>query len=146
MQKNKKIPVRPGSKIIFVCYANICRSPMAEAMAKKILGDNVFIESAGISTSEEKPLEEVIDFMQKAYGIDVSVHRSRNFKDLEMDLYDCVFVLDKTAYYILKYNYKIPSDKLVLWEIQDPCVHGIKKINKSANKIFKLIKNNISVG
>jgi len=118
---------------------------MAEALAKKVLGDKVHIESAGISSSEESSLKEVIDFMQKAYNVDISVHKSRNFKDLEMDQYDYVFVLDLTAFYILKYNYKIHADKLVLWEIQDPCVHGINKINKSAKKIFKLIKSNISV-
>ncbi len=146
MRKSKKIPIGVGSKIIFICYANLCRSPMAEALAKKILGDKVHIESAGISSSEESSLEEAIEFMQKAYDIDISVHRSRNIKDLDMDHYDYVFVLDLNVYYILKYNYKIPADKLVLWEIQDPCVHGIKKINKSAKKIYKLIKSSISVG
>lgn len=118
---------------------------MAEALAKKILGDKVHIESAGISGSKESSLKEVIDFMQKAYDIDISVHKSRNLKDIDIDHYDYLFVLDLSVYYILKFNYKVPSDKLVLWEIQDPCIHGLNKINKSAKKISKLIKKGISV-
>ena len=44
-------------KILFVCHGNICRSPMAEFVMKKLvsdagLSDRIYIESAATSTEE----------------------------------------------------------------------------------------------
>lgn len=44
-------------KILFVCHGNICRSPMAEFVMKKLvsdagLDDEFYIESAATSTEE----------------------------------------------------------------------------------------------
>lgn len=45
-------------KILFVCYGNICRSPSAEAVMKKLvknenLSDKIFCDSAGINNYHE---------------------------------------------------------------------------------------------
>ena len=45
-------------KVIFVCLGNICRSPMAEAMFKKIVAeagvaDQISVDSAGTSNIAE---------------------------------------------------------------------------------------------
>ena len=45
-------------KVIFICLGNICRSPMAEAMFKKMvteagLADQITIDSAGTSNIAE---------------------------------------------------------------------------------------------
>jgi len=36
-------------KILFICYANMCRSPMAEAIARGLGGEHVEAFSAGLS-------------------------------------------------------------------------------------------------
>ncbi len=45
-----------ANKILFVCHGNICRSPMAEFVFKKMLTDNhindVYVASAATSTEE----------------------------------------------------------------------------------------------
>lgn len=48
---------RPVKKILFVCHGNICRSPMAEFVMKRLveeadLSENYEIESAATSTEE----------------------------------------------------------------------------------------------
>jgi protein-tyrosine-phosphatase len=35
--------------VLFVCAGNTCRSPMAEALARLLLGRGVHVESAGVS-------------------------------------------------------------------------------------------------
>jgi protein-tyrosine-phosphatase len=70
-------------KILFVCSANACRSPMAEGFAKKLLGDNgvsgVKVDSAGLDAFEGMPpTKETIEVM-KARGVDITSHRSRRF-------------------------------------------------------------------
>ncbi len=44
-------------KVLFVCYGNICRSPMAEFIFKDMIkntmfADKIYVESAAISTEE----------------------------------------------------------------------------------------------
>ena len=70
-------------RIIFVCSANACRSPMAEGFAKKLLRDNdvsdVIVESAGLDALDgAPPTEETIEVM-KDRGIDITSHRSKPF-------------------------------------------------------------------
>jgi protein-tyrosine-phosphatase len=70
-------------KILFVCSANACRSPMAEGFARKLLDDNgisgVTVDSAGLDAFEgTPPTEETIEVM-KSRGVDITSHRSKSF-------------------------------------------------------------------
>lgn len=70
-------------KIVFVCSANACRSPMAEGFARRLLGGNdvsgVTVDSAGLDAFEgAPPTEETIQVM-KARGVDITSHRSKRF-------------------------------------------------------------------
>ena len=70
-------------KILFVCSANACRSPMAEGFARKLLADNgirsIQVDSAGLDALEGTPAtDETIEVM-KIKGVDLSSHRSKPF-------------------------------------------------------------------
>jgi len=78
--------------ILFVCLGNICRSPLAEGIAKDIsknLGLELKIDSAGTSNwhEGESPCEQSIK-IAKEKGIDISNQRSRPVcrGDKEFDL------------------------------------------------------------
>ena len=67
--------------ILFVCLGNICRSPLAEGIAKaraKELGLDIEVDSAGTSSYHrgERPCDGSIN-VSKKYGIDISNLRSR---------------------------------------------------------------------
>ena len=69
-------------RIVFVCTANICRSVMSEAILKKLLRDRqldkkIHVESAGTDSPVGRETIEIIKKLCKAYGSDVSHHRSR---------------------------------------------------------------------
>lgn len=77
------VQMNSTSKVVFVCSANTCRSPMAEAIAKKTLselGVTAFsVNSAGLDASDGMPpVEEALETM-RARGVDVSTHRSKRF-------------------------------------------------------------------
>jgi len=68
-------------RILFVCYANMCRSPMAEGLARKELQDLADVESAGTHTWSGSAAPDAVAVMRSEFGIDISLHRSRNVRD-----------------------------------------------------------------
>lgn len=69
--------------VLFVCTANICRSPMAEALFGLILKEKGIdpqgwrIESAGTWAPQDRPADPVVMAQFAARGVDLSAHRSR---------------------------------------------------------------------
>ncbi len=131
---------KPVSSLLFVCYGNICRSPMAESLAKKMIGDRIRIESAGIAPSAFSATAEAIEAMRLFYGIDISDHKPRHIKDVSYDQFDYVIAMDIFVYMSLSVNYKIPREKLIQWNIEDPISQGLEIYKKVAQKIQKNLK------
>ena len=67
--------------MLFVCTGNTCRSPLAEAIARKVaiergLGD-VDVSSAGTSAWEGAPASDGALLVAMERGMDISVHRAQ---------------------------------------------------------------------
>ncbi len=107
-------------RVLFVCYGNTCRSPMAEGLAKKILGASAVVESAGLMPMFESAAADAVAIMNELFDVDISQHRPRDIAELSLDDYDRIIVLDTYVYNTLDKLRKDPSDKLVLWDTEDP--------------------------
>lgn len=76
-----------GVEVLVVCTANVCRSPMAEALlARRMseLGSDTMVRSAGMLSDGNPPYPEAVSAMA-GYGLDITAHRSRRVtpEDLE---------------------------------------------------------------
>lgn len=92
--------------IIFVCLGNICRSPLAEGIAKQYIKDNnynIYVESAGTGDWHigEPPCENSIK-VAKQNGIDISIQRARQVKVEDFKKFDYVIGLDDSNIQNLK--------------------------------------------
>ena len=67
--------------LVFVCTGNICRSPMAEGMFKKLLEEKgesgIDCSSAGLATFDGRPASDNAQAVALEYGVDISEHKSR---------------------------------------------------------------------
>ena len=84
--------------IIFVCLGNICRSPLAEGIAKRYCVEEAYdfeISSAGTGTWHigNPPCENSIKVAHQN-GIDISMQRGVNFDKSFVNKYDYVIGLD----------------------------------------------------
>ncbi|MEX2557874.1 MAG: hypothetical protein WEB06_19865 [Actinomycetota bacterium] len=70
-------------EVVFVCYGNICRSPMGEAMLQRALderlgsGHDWTVTSAGVGATDGTPASRGTKDVLAARGIDFRRHRAR---------------------------------------------------------------------
>ena len=89
------------TKILFICWGNICRSPAAafvftDMARRRGLADRFFVASAGVSDEEEgngvyPPMRRLLE----KKGIDSSSHRARQLKDGDYDAFDLLVCMDE---------------------------------------------------
>jgi protein-tyrosine-phosphatase/predicted ATP-grasp superfamily ATP-dependent carboligase len=81
-------------RILFLCYGNICRSPLAAALTGQRLR-GVDIESAGFHQQEGRSCPEKIQRIGSSFGVDLSGHRSRRVTAELLANADLVIAMDK---------------------------------------------------
>ena len=93
--------------LLFVCLGNICRSPAAEGIMKKIIEDEglenrVFVDSAGTSNwNEGKTPDERMRLHGKKRGYDFcSV--ARTFRSSDFEKFDYILVMDNNNFMNVK--------------------------------------------
>ena len=84
--------------ILFVCTANICRSPMAEGifrfMAQTRGRGDLTVASMGIHGLDGEPASEPACRVCREHGIDISLHRSRPISGEELQQSDLIFCME----------------------------------------------------
>ena len=90
------------NSIIFVCLGNICRSPIAEGVARKIAAEknlNISIDSAGTGDWHigEAPCINSIK-VAKQNGIDIASYKARKVTKQDFEQFDLIVALDSSNY------------------------------------------------
>lgn len=100
--------------VLFVCMANICRSPALMAAlrheaARKNLSDHLFVDSCGLGWVHlgQHPDPRTFDSAKKR-GILID-HRSQQFQDAFFDAYDYIFAVTEDVIEQLKARTSDPS-------------------------------------
>ncbi len=69
-------------RLLFLCTGNTCRSPLAEAIARRMVGTrglaNITASSAGTSVWTDAPASDGSLLVAMENGLDLSEHRARN--------------------------------------------------------------------
>lgn len=109
--------------ILFCCDYNSVRSPMAEAIAKKLFGTDVYLQSAGVKSDLD--IDGFAIAVCQEIDVELSRHRSRSFdemKDWGDDLasFDLIVALSpasqRRALELTRHNHL----EVEYWPILDP--------------------------
>src|SRR5512139_3663322 len=86
--------------ILIVCTANICRSPMAEAILKSLVAkrpdaDQWHIESAGTWARDGAPAALLSQYVVHEMGMDISKHRSKRVTRGLLRRFDLILAMER---------------------------------------------------
>jgi len=133
MKKTKK-------RLLFVCYGNICRSPMAEGIARKRLGPAAVVASAGIGATGGPASEEAVQVMKLVYGVDISGHVARPVGIFDLSSFDYVIAMDESITRHLREFWGVPEAVLTGWDIEDPLGSDYQTYKETALKIERRLE------
>ena len=103
------------SSILFLCYLNSIRSPMAEGLAKALYPDSR-IASCGLAAGE---LDDLMVAVMRERGIDMSEHESHTLDEVG-DKYDVAVALTPEAADAARAYFAGSSTEVESWELPDP--------------------------
>tara|TARA_Y100000588_G_scaffold317692_1_gene346881 strand:- start:327 stop:803 length:477 start_codon:yes stop_codon:yes gene_type:complete len=94
--------------VLFVCTGNICRSPTAEGVLRKLanergLTEHIKIDSAGIGTWHVgDPPDLRSTETAKQHGVDISGQRARAIELIDFEAFDLILAMDNSHFQHLK--------------------------------------------
>ena len=106
-------------RILFVCHGNICRSPMAEFVMKKLvsdagIADQFEIASAATSTEEiGNPVYPPVRQVLNAKGINCDGYAARHIRKDEYRDYDYIIGMDAENMRDLSYEFGTDTDNKI---------------------------------
>jgi len=84
-------------RVLFVCSGNTCRSPLAEAALKRMLGESagkVEVRSAGVSAWDGAPASDGARAVARRHGLDLEGHQSRRLTSAILAGQDLVLLMN----------------------------------------------------
>jgi protein-tyrosine-phosphatase len=154
-ERSRKIPTHARS-FLFVCFGNIMRSPMCEALMKRALesvGVDMRVTSAGLNATPGRPAHPWSVLAARDFGIDLSQHRARLLSFDMLEQADAIFAMDYQNHVELLCRYPAVKEKVFMLsayagddyastEIRDP-FYGNENETKSCYRILQNCVNNL---
>eukprot|EP00736_Rhodelphis_marinus_P001495 Rmarinus@m.28979 len=144
-------------RILFVCTSNVCRSPMAEGIAKqwfaerlhttpdKLPEHGVTVESGALTEMYEpanSPASENSVIAMRKRGIDISKHRSVLLTPEMLKTYDIILgVTSQHARYIESMEAEVADRTYALGEVYDPWHQELEVYESCADELMTLVPN-----
>lgn len=121
--------------VLFCCDHNAVRSPMAEALMKKLHGTRVYVQSAGVKHDQE--VDPFAVAVCDEIGVKLEAHKSRSFQELaelgeQLDGYDMIVALSPAARHAAMELTRVFAIEVRFWPIMDPTGIGERREQKLA--------------
>ncbi len=118
------------ASLLFACSENSVRSPMAEALAKRLYGQAVYVESVGVRARDVDGF--VISALDEL-GIDVHRHHAQTFEDVDPTSFELIVTLSPEAHHRALEFTRGTAAEVEYWPLPDPsAVEGTREVQLDA--------------
>lgn len=108
---------RPQS-VLYVCGKNSIRSPIAEALTRKMFPD-IYVASAGVVKGERDPFAACVISED---GLSLDTHNPRGLEELSDGFFDLVITLTPQAHHAVLDEMRSFSVDVEYWPTPDPAL------------------------
>jgi protein-tyrosine phosphatase len=123
-------------KVIFVCHGNAYRSPLAEALLKKLRPD-LKVDSAGLHTAI--PVSgEIKEYLRKLNALKYLKDFPESIDEKDFRDYDVIVTMDQKVRNAVLRKCPDCKNKIVAWNIKDPYFE-----EQEAKRIFNEIESKV---
>lgn len=118
------------SSLLFACSENSVRSPMAEALAKRLYGQMSYIDSVGVRATD---VDGFVTAALDEVGIDVHRHHAKTFEDIDPSSFDLIVTLSPEAHHQALEVTRGTASEVEYWPVTDPsAVEGTREMRLDA--------------
>lgn len=118
-------PAQPAA-VLFACNLNRVRSPMAEALLKRLAGHRIFVDSCGLRRAADAPddgalpVDPLAAQVMAEIGCDLSDFRAKTFDELQDESFDLVVSLTPEAQHRAVEMARGRATAIEYWPVHDP--------------------------
>ena len=123
--------------VLFVCYLNSIRSPMAEGLMRKLF-PHTEAQSCGIAAGD---LDELMVAVMREKGVDMSGHTAQTLADMGEGKIDLVIAFTEAAGESAKAAFAENGTRIEVWPLPDP-TQGSLDVRAMMNN-YRAIRDNI---
>jgi protein-tyrosine phosphatase len=123
-------------KVLFVCHGNAYRSPLAEALLKKLRPD-LKVDSAGLHTTIHVS-GEIKEYLRKLNALKYLKDFPESIDEKDLRDYDVIVTMDQKVRNAVLRKCPDCKNKIVAWNIKDPYFE-----EQEAKRIFNEIENKV---
>lgn len=144
MPADRSRPPLPGA-VLFACNFNRVRSPMAEALLKRVLGDRVYVDSCGLKREtvvDGEGADPFVRSVMEEIAVDLASHAPKTFDDLEDSSFDLVISLTPEAQHRAVEMTRGRAAEIEYWPTFDPTiVEGSREARIAA---YREVRDNLA--
>jgi protein-tyrosine-phosphatase len=141
MEKTTEQPMSViKKKILFICFANKSRSPMAKGLAQKMFPREFYVDSAGTDSETTGGANFRAISAMGEYGVDLMSHFAKSITDVAISEFDHVIAMDSNIFNSVIKTYPDMKDRTIQWEIEDPFYGTIDSYRSCAEEIFQNLR------
>jgi protein-tyrosine-phosphatase len=104
------------SSVLFACSQNSVRSPMAEALAKRLYGQSSYIDSVGVRADQ---VDDFAAAVLDEIGVDVHRHHAKTFDDVDPSSFDLIVTLSPEAHHSALEFARNTATEVEYWPVPD---------------------------
>jgi protein-tyrosine-phosphatase len=105
--------------VLFLCGQNVIRSPIAESLARALLGPDIFVASAGVRAGERDPF---VDAVLAEAGLPPRSPETRAMDEIEDAYFDLIVTLAPEAHHAALELTRTMAIDVEYWPTADPSV------------------------
>ena len=138
------------NSVLFVCSANICRSPMAMGLLRSMVEDSSDqwkIESSGVWDMGDQPAALNTQLVLQERGIDLNDHASRTITVKMLSEFNLVLVMEDNHKEVVKLAFPEYTDRIYMlsemvgeiFNIVDPMGRSLADFEETALEIERIL-------